>query len=186
MEAAYLNMVALQIPASSPRPQSSCHVDAMAKSNIQVSRFIWPLYCSVKTQEYSKVKEKKSDEHVALHPVLVQPWLQEGLTAKQPTWEEKVTKKVCDFQQDLSKRPKLCPKLWRHECALAKAWCIRSFTRQTSFPSMESSFFTGSDSVEMQMLRPCLDLMERFVLSVCLPNQTSASDPTPNTLNDAH
>lgn len=58
-------MVALQIPASSPRPQSSCHVDAMAKSNIQVSRFIWPLYCSVKTQEYSKVKEKKSDEHVA-------------------------------------------------------------------------------------------------------------------------
>lgn len=66
-------MVALQIPASSPRPQSSCHVDGMAKSNIQVSRFIWPLYCSVKTQEYSKVKEKKSDEHVALHPVLVQP-----------------------------------------------------------------------------------------------------------------
>lgn len=102
MEAAYLNMVALQIPASSPRPQSSCHVDAMAKSNIQVSRFIWPLYCSVKTQEYSKVKEKKSDEHVALHPVLVQPWLQEGLTAKQPTWEEKVTKKVCDFQQKTS------------------------------------------------------------------------------------
>lgn len=186
MEAAYLTMVALQIPASSPRLQSSCHVDAMAKSNIQVSRFIWRLYCSVKTQEYSKVKEKKSKWWTCSSSSCAGPTLQEGLTAKQPTWEEKVTKKVCDFQQDLSKRPKLCPKLWRHECALAKAWRIRSFTRQTSFPSMESSFFIGSDSVEMQMLRPCLDSMERFVLSVCLPNQTSASDPTPNTLNDAH
>lgn len=112
--------------------------------------------------------QKKKDESVINEPFClslpVQPWLQEGLTAKAAYMEGK-----SDFEfstKDPSKRPSPCPKLWRHECVSANAWRIRSFTRQTSFPSMEASFFAGTDSVEMQMLMSCPDLMEPFILSM--------------------
>lgn len=49
---------------------------------------------------------------------------------------------------------------------------------------MESSFFAGSDSVEMQMLRSCPDLMELFILSARPPLENLCT-PSPHALRDA-
>ncbi len=50
---------------------------------------------------------------------------------------------------------------------------------------MEGSFFAGSDSVEMQMLRSCPDLMELFILSARPPLEKTSAPPPPYALADA-
>lgn len=137
------------------------------------SRYIWWLKYSVNI--YSTEKGREEEWSPSL---LVQPWLQESLTAKQPACEEKVTIKAWVFPTgSKSKRHRLCPKLWRHECVSVKVWRIRSFTRQKTFSSMESSFFAGSLSVEMLIVRLCLDLMELFILSARPPQPAEPLTP---------
>lgn len=138
--------------------------------------------CVFEDTQHSEVRRKKSVWSTSHSPSAASPtpdcrraWLPSSLHGGKK-WLKKGPELV--FQQDLRERPRLCPKLWRHECVRQRPDAFaHSHVRQVS-PQWRFSFSAGSDSVEMQMLRSCPDLMELFILSA--PNLCNPPTPHPH------